>query len=97
MAVGPVKNSLKPRRTFPLADLQARRQGGDFLLGEWRDGALFGDTPKQAFFVKCDAETNPPDVRERGEVVTLVGVAIVKPAEFVIFRIQQKSLDAQAS
>jgi Bacteriophage tail sheath protein len=59
------------------------------LLGQWRIGALFGETPQQAFFVKCDADTNPPDVREAGQVVTEIGVAIVKPAEFVIFRIQQ--------
>jgi phage tail sheath protein FI len=65
------------------------RDVSDFLLGQWRDGGLFGTTPQEAFFVKCDAETNPPDVRERGQVVTLIGVAIVKPAEFVIFRIQQ--------
>ncbi|MFS0519562.1 phage tail sheath family protein [Nostoc sp. UIC 10607] len=65
------------------------RNVSDFLLGQWRDGALFGDTPKQAFFVRCNAETNPSDVRERGEVVTEIGVAIVKPAEFVVFRIQQ--------
>jgi uncharacterized protein len=61
----------------------------DFLLRQWRNGALFGDTPKQAFYVKCDKDTNPPDVRELGQVVTEIGVAIVKPAEFVIFRIQQ--------
>ena len=67
------------------------RSVGDFLLGQWRDGALFGETPKQAFFVKCDAETNPPDVRARGQVVTEIGVAIVQPAEFVIFRIQQET------
>jgi len=65
------------------------RSVGDFLLNQWRVGALFGDTPKQAFFVKCDAETNPAEVREAGQVVTEIGVAIVKPAEFVIFRIQQ--------
>lgn len=61
----------------------------DFLTNEWRSGALFGETSKQAFYVKCDADTNPPDVRELGQVVTEIGVAIVKPAEFVIFRIQQ--------
>ncbi len=61
----------------------------DFLLTQWQAGALFGETPKQAFFVKCDAETNPSNVRELGQVVTEIGVAIVKPAEFVIFRIQQ--------
>jgi phage tail sheath protein FI len=54
-------------------------------------GALFGETPEQAFFVKCDAETNPSDVREAGQVVTEIGVAIIKPAEFVIFRIQQQT------
>lgn len=68
-----------------------KRSVGDFLLNEWRDGALFGDTPKQAFFVKCDAETNPSEVREAGRVETEIGVAIVKPAEFVIFRIQQQT------
>lgn len=61
----------------------------DFLTNEWRAGALFGETPKGAFYVKCDADTNPADVRELGHVVTEIGVAIVKPAEFVIFRIQQ--------
>ncbi|NEO72503.1 phage tail sheath subtilisin-like domain-containing protein [Moorena sp. SIO3H5] len=66
-----------------------KRTVGDFLLNEWRDGGLFGETPEQAFFVKCDAETNPKEVRALGQVVTLIGVAIVKPAEFVIFRIQQ--------
>ena len=68
-----------------------KRNVGDFLLGQWRDGALFGETPEKAFFVKCDEETNPSDVRERGEVITEIGVAIVKPAEFVIFRIQQRT------
>jgi uncharacterized protein len=62
-----------------------------FLLNQWRDGALFGSNPEQAFFVKCDKDTNPKDVRELGQVVTEIGVAIVKPAEFVIFRIQQLS------
>jgi uncharacterized protein len=68
---------------------QITRNVSDFLLGQWRDGALFGEKPEQAFFVRCNAETNPPDVRERGQVVTEIGVAIAKPAEFVIFRIQQ--------
>jgi phage tail sheath protein FI len=60
-----------------------------FLTNVWRDGALVGDTPQQAFYVKCDAETNPPEVREAGQVVTEIGVAVVRPAEFVIFRISQ--------
>ena len=60
-----------------------------FLTNVWRSGALFGTTPEQAFYVKCDAETNPPELRELGQVVTEIGVAIVRPAEFVIFRISQ--------
>jgi phage tail sheath protein FI len=62
-----------------------------FLLGVWRDGALFGLVPEEAFRVICDETTNPPDVRDRGQVVTEVWVAPVKPAEFVIFRINQVS------
>jgi phage tail sheath protein FI len=60
-----------------------------FLRGLWRDGALFGATAEQAFFVKCDAETNPPESIDQGKVVVEVGIAPVKPAEFVIFRIAQ--------
>ena len=60
-----------------------------FLTNVWRDGALFGDTPKEAFYVKCDDETNPREVRDLGMVVTEIGVAVVKPAEFVVFRISQ--------
>ncbi len=66
-----------------------KRSVNGFLLLQWRGGALFGETPGRAFFVKCDEETNPADVREAGQVVTEIGVAIVKPAEFVIFRIEQ--------
>jgi phage tail sheath protein FI len=62
-----------------------------FLTNVWRSGALFGTTPEQAFYVKCDAETNPPELRELGQVVTEIGVSIVRPAEFVIFRISQFS------
>jgi Bacteriophage tail sheath protein len=60
-----------------------------FLTNVWRDGALFGRTPPEAFYVKCDRETNPPSERELGKVITEIGVAIVRPAEFVIFRISQ--------
>jgi uncharacterized protein len=62
-----------------------------FLTNVWRTGALFGVTPQEAFYVKCDAETNPPEVRDVGMVVTEIGVAIVRPAEFVIFRITQST------
>jgi phage tail sheath protein FI len=60
-----------------------------FLTDVWRSGALFGDTPQEAFYVRCDDETNPPSLREKGVVVTEIGVAIAKPAEFVVFQISQ--------
>lgn len=60
-----------------------------FLRRQWLEGALFGQTPEEAFFVKCDEETNPPEVRQAGQVVTEIGVNIVETAEFVIFRIGQ--------
>jgi phage tail sheath protein FI len=66
-----------------------------FLTNVWRSGALFGTTQQEAFFVKCDAETNPPETREQGQVVTEIGVAIVRPAEFVIFRISQFTAPAK--
>src|ERR671922_76183 len=61
----------------------------NFLTRTWREGALFGATAEQAFFVKCDAETNPPEVIEAGQVICEIGIAPVKPAEFVIFRLSQ--------
>jgi len=60
-----------------------------FLTRVWRDGALFGASPDQAFYVKCDAQTNPTDVIEAGQVVCEIGICPVKPAEFVVFRISQ--------
>jgi phage tail sheath protein FI len=60
-----------------------------FLTNVWRSGALFGLTPEEAFYVKCDVELNPPEVRDSGQVVTEIGVSIVRPAEFVIFRVTQ--------
>lgn len=66
-----------------------RRNVSAFLANAWRDGALFGATAEEAFYVKCDEETNPKAVRDLGQVVTEIGVAIVNPAEFVVFRISQ--------
>jgi phage tail sheath protein FI len=60
-----------------------------FLSRVYRSGALFGASPNEAFYVKCDAETNPPELIEAGQVVCEVGIAPVKPAEFVIFRLSQ--------
>ncbi|MDJ0868401.1 MAG: phage tail sheath subtilisin-like domain-containing protein [Myxococcota bacterium] len=66
-----------------------RRDVSSFLRYLWRSGALMGASEGEAFFVKCDAETNPPEVINRGQVITEVGVSIVKPAEFIVFRIGQ--------
>ena len=60
-----------------------------FLMRLWRQGALFGATPEEAFYVKCDAETNPPEVIDAGQMVCEIGLCPVKPAEFIIFRIGQ--------
>ncbi len=68
---------------------RVRRDISAFLKLVWRSGALFGTTTDQAFYVKCDAETNPIEVREAGQLVVEIGMAPVKPAEFVIFRISQ--------
>jgi phage tail sheath protein FI len=66
-----------------------------FLRGLWSQGALFGATADEAFYVKCDAETNPPESIDEGKLVVEVGIAPVKPAEFVVFRIsQQKQIAA---
>ena len=60
-----------------------------FLRLLWRDGALMGRTPDEAFFVQCNEETNPPESIDAGIVMTRIGIAPVKPAEFVVFRIGQ--------
>jgi phage tail sheath protein FI len=70
---------------------RVKRTINAFLTRTWRDGALFGATPGEAFYVKCDAETNPPEVIDAGQLVVEIGIAPVKPAEFVVFRIAQFS------
>jgi phage tail sheath protein FI len=68
-----------------------RRDITAFLTLLWRGGMLRGETPDQAFFVKVDAETNPEDVISAGQVVIVVGLSVVRPAEFVVIRISQAS------
>ncbi len=68
---------------------RVQRTISSFLTLLWRNGALMGTSPEQAFYVKCDAETNPPEVIDAGQLVCEIGLAPVKPAEFVIFRIGQ--------
>jgi len=64
----------------------------NFLRTVWRNGALMGITDDQAFFVRCDRTTMTQDDIDNGRLICLIGVAPVKPAEFVIFRIMQKTL-----
>jgi len=61
----------------------------EFLTRVWRDGALMGKKPEEAFFVKCDRTTMTQDDIDNGRLICVVGIAPVKPAEFVIFRIAQ--------
>ena len=71
-----------------------RRMVEDFLLVLWRDGALLGSKPEEAFFVRCDRTTMTQNDLDNGRLVCLIGIAPVKPAEFVIFRIGQYTADA---
>jgi len=66
------------------------RTVGDFLYNQWTNGGLFGATPKEAFFVRCDRSINPESEQEQGRLNIDVGVSIVKPAEFVVFRLAQQ-------
>lgn len=66
----------------------------DFLYNEWRNGHLLGPTPKHAYFVRCDRSTMTQNDLDNGRLVCEIGVAPLKPAEFVIFRIGQKTADA---
>ena len=61
----------------------------DFLFSEWKSGRLMGDTPDQAYFVRCDRSTMTQDDIDNGRLICLIGVSPVRPAEFVIFRIGQ--------
>jgi len=66
-----------------------------FLLGVWRGGALMGGTPDEAFFVRVDRSTMTQDDIDNGRLICVIGIAPVKPAEFVIFRITQKTADSE--
>jgi phage tail sheath protein FI len=73
---------------------QITRTVTTFLSNVWRDGALPGSSPRQAFFVRCDATTNPADLRAQGRLAIEIGVAILRPAEFVVIRINLRSASA---
>jgi phage tail sheath protein FI len=73
----------------PMLWSRVRRDVNAFLTNIWLSGALFGVSSDEAFYVKCDEELNPPEVRDLGQLIIEVGMCPVKPAEFVIFRISQ--------
>ena len=60
-----------------------------FLVTEWRNGALMGTKPSEAFFVKVDRTTMTQNDIDNGRLICIIGLAVVKPAEFVIFRLTQ--------
>ena len=68
---------------------RVKRNITSFLRGLWTQGALVGATPEQAFYVLCDESNNPPSSVDEGRLIVEIGIAPVKPAEFVIFRISQ--------
>jgi phage tail sheath protein FI len=70
------------------------RSVSNFLESFWRDGGLVGTTPAEAFFVRCDRTTMTPGDIDDGRLICLIGVAPVKPAEFVIFRFSQLTVQA---
>jgi uncharacterized protein len=72
-----------------------RRSIDEFLLNEWTNHALLGDKPEQAYFVRCDRSTMTQQDLDSGRLVCLIGVAPLRPAEFVIFRIGQWTADAK--
>jgi phage tail sheath protein FI len=74
---------------------RVRQSVTNFLTRVWRDGALQGATAEEAFFVKCDRTTMTQDDIDNGRLIMLVGIAAVKPAEFVIIRIGQKAGGAE--
>ncbi|WP_218079687.1 phage tail sheath family protein [Anthocerotibacter panamensis] len=71
--------------------MRVKRTISNFLERLWREGALYGAAPEQAFYVKCDEELNPPETMILGRLYVEIGIAPVRPAEFVIFRISQWS------
>jgi len=73
-----------------------RRTIEDFLFNEWVSGALLGDKPEKAFFVRCDRSTMTQNDLDNGRLVCQIGLAPLRPAEFVIFRIGQWTADRKS-
>ncbi|PCR92229.1 phage tail sheath family protein [Natrinema ejinorense] len=73
---------------------RVRQSAENFLTTVWRDGGLQGSTADEAFYVKCGEETMTQDDIDNGRLIVEIGIAPVKPAEFVVFRISQDAGDA---
>jgi len=67
----------------------------DFLFGLWRDGALQGQRPSEAFYARCDRNTMTQDDLDNGRLICEIGIAVIRPAEFIMFRIGQWTAEAQ--
>ena len=67
-----------------------------FLDRSWREGALAGETADDAYYVRCGPEANPSEVIEAGQLVCEIGIAPVKPREFIIFRLSRIAADARS-
>ncbi len=72
----------------PVTWAKAAQMSADFLHSEYVKGGFHGQNPAEAYFVKCDAETNTPSGVERGRILVLAGVALLKPAEFHVMRVE---------
>lgn len=77
--------------------VRIQRELSVYLERLWQAGALQGQSPQQAFYVKCDAETNSPDRREAGELITEIGLAVAAPAEFLVVRIMHRAGGVEVS
>ena len=73
-----------------------RETVSSFLYNEWVSGALLGASTKEAYFVRCDRSTMTQNDLDNGRLICLIGVAVVQPAEFVVFRIGQKTVEARS-
>jgi phage tail sheath protein FI len=97
LAVARWLSAIGPALTFEPNDLalwvRVRRQLTERLWQLWRRGDLAGASPDEAFYVTCDAGTNPPELRDAGLLVTEIGLAPTVPAEFVVVRLVQQGAD----
>ena len=82
----------------PTLWVRIQRELSGYLTALWQAGGLKGTTAEEAFYVKCDIETNPPEAQTLGQVITEIGLAIAQPAEFIVLQITHRadSIDVNA-